>query len=121
MERRKYPRVATCNLISYLSVREDGQIIDQSMGKALNVSQNGIFLETSRMISSENISLMTVDLDNKLIEIKGKVVYSKDNGYGKFGIGVTFQEDDQQSVRFVSNIVRVFHNRKNNFAAAVGM
>ena len=64
---------------------------------------------------------MTVDLDNKLIEIKGKVVYSKDNGYGKFGIGVTFQEDDQQSVRFVSNIVRVFHNRKNNFAAAVGM
>ena len=121
MERREYPRVETCNLISYLSVRENGQIIDQSMGKALNVSQNGILLETNRIISSGNISLMTVDLDNKLIEIKGKVVYSKENGYGKFGNGVTFLDNHEQSIKFVSSLIRVYCTRKNKFDAAVGM
>lgn len=91
------------------------------MGKALNVSQNGIFLETNRIISSENISIMAVDLDNNLIEVKGKVVYSKDNGYGKFGNGVTFQDDPEKSIKFVSSLIRVFCSRKNRYDAAVGM
>jgi hypothetical protein len=121
MERREYPRVKTCNLISYLSVRENGQIVDQSMGKALNVSQNGIFLETTQLILAEKISLMTVDPDNNLIEIEGKVVYSKESGYGKFGNGVTFQDDPEQTIKFVSGLIRVFYNRKNKFDKAVGM
>jgi len=121
MERRKHPRVETCNLISYISERENGRIVDQNMGKALNVSQTGIFLETNRIIASENISIMTVDPDNNLIEVKGKVVYSKDNGSGKFGNGVTFRDDPEQSIKFVSSLIRVFHRRKNRYDAAVGM
>ena len=121
MERREYPRVKTCNLISYLSTRENGQIVEQSMGKALNVSQNGIFLETTQLILAERISLMTVDPDNNLIEIEGKVVYSKENGFGKFGNGVTFQDNPERTIKFVSSLIRVFYNRKNKFNAAVGM
>ena len=78
MERRKYPRVEICNLISYLSERENGQIVDQNMGKVLNVSQNGIFLETNRLILSENISIMAVDPDNNLIEVKVLVISISD-------------------------------------------
>ena len=44
MEQRKYPRVEICNLISYLSVMENGEITDQSIGKALNISQSGIHI-----------------------------------------------------------------------------
>ena len=39
MEQRKYPRVETCNLISYLLIRENGEITEQGMGRALNISQ----------------------------------------------------------------------------------
>jgi hypothetical protein len=39
MDQRKYPRVETCNLISYLLIRANGEIIEQGMGRALNISQ----------------------------------------------------------------------------------
>ena len=91
MERRIYPRVKTCNLISYLAIRENGEIADQGMGRVLNISQNGIFLETSRLIFSESISLMSVDLDNNLIEIKGEVIYSGINRSGMIGNGIRLQ------------------------------
>ena len=38
-DRRKYQRVETSNLISYESIDKDGEIIFNSMGKAVNVSQ----------------------------------------------------------------------------------
>jgi hypothetical protein len=121
MEQRKYPRVETCNLISYLTIRENGEITDQSMGRALNISQGGILLETTRLILSEQISLMTVDLDNNLIEIKGDVIYSKDNGYGMIKNGVRFQGEHNKIIQFATQLIKVFHIRKNKFATAISV
>lgn len=118
-EQRKYPRVETCNLISYLSIMENGEITDQSMGRALNVSQGGIHLETPRLILSENVSLMSVDLDNNLIEIKGSIVYSKENGSGMIGYGIRFQGWHKENIQFAANLIKVFHYRKHEAALAV--
>jgi hypothetical protein len=71
-EKRKHVRVDTNNLIAHELIGEDGQVVSRSMGKALNVSRSGILLETSAPIYAESVSLMTVDLDNSLIEITGK-------------------------------------------------
>ena len=100
MERRIYPRVKTCNLISYMAIREDGEISDQGVGRALNISQNGIFLEKSRSVFSEYISLMSVYLDNNLIEIKGKVMYSKLNESGMIGNGIRLQGQHHENIQF---------------------
>jgi hypothetical protein len=121
MEQRKHPRVDTCNLISYLAIRENGEITDQSMGRALNISQGGILLETTRLIFSEYISLMSVDLDNNLIEIKGDVVYSKDNGSGMIENGVRFKGEHHEIIRFAAKLIKVFHIRKNKLAAAMSI
>lgn len=119
MDRRKYHRVAISNLISYLSIDEDGKLRDQSIGKALNISQSGLFLETTRIISSERISLMSIDPDNNLIEIKGKVAYSKCIGSGKFGSGIHFQATDNENIQFAINLVKVFSHRKNALHAVI--
>lgn len=121
MEKRKYPRVETCNLISYLVIRANGEITDQGMGRALNISQGGILLETTRLILSEHISLMSVDLDNNLIEIKGNVVYSRDNGSGMIGNGIRFETGHDKSVQFVAKLIKVFHMRKHKVAAAISV
>ena len=118
-EHRKYPRVETCNLISYLSIMGNREITDQSMGRALNVSQGGIHLETPRLILSENVSLMSVDLDNNLIEIKGSIVYSKENGCGMIGYGIRFQGWHKENIQFAANLIKVFHYRKHEAALAV--
>jgi hypothetical protein len=119
MEQRKYPRVETCNLISYLMIRTNGEIADQGMGRALNISQGGILLETNRLILSEHISLMAVDLDNNLIEIKGNVVYSKDNGFGMIQNGVRFQGTHDEIIEFAAKLIKAFHIRKYKLTAAV--
>ena len=76
-DRRKYQRVETSNLISYESIDKDGEIIFNSMGKALNVSQAGIMLEIAHLIKAKYVSLTTVDLENNLIKLKGQLIYCR--------------------------------------------
>ena len=121
MERRRYPRVKTCNLISYMAIKENGDITDLGMGRALDISQNGIFLETSRLVFSEYISLMSVDMDNNLIEIKGKVVYSGTNRSGMVGNGIRLQGEHHENIQFATRLIKVFHTRKNIFTPAVAV
>ena len=119
MEQRHYPRVKTCNLISYVGLTADGEVIDQCLAKALNISQNGIFLETTRIIFSEFISLMSVDASNNLIEIMGEVIYSTRFGAGKFGTGIRFQGLHAENIQFAMKLIKVFNARKYEFARAI--
>lgn len=121
MERRNYPRVKTCNLISYMTIAENGEITDLGMGRALDISQNGIFLETPRLLFTEYISLMSTDLDNNLIEIKGKVIYSGVNRSGMIGNGIRLQGEHHENIQFATRLIKVFHIRKNKFAPAMAV
>ena len=121
MERRQYPRVQIGNLISYVGIRENGEILEQSMGKALNVSQSGIFLETPQMILSEFISMMSVDHNNNLVEVVGEVIYSTFYKNGTFGSGIRFNGMRTENIRFVTKLIKVFNIRKYELAAAVGL
>ena len=104
-----------------MAIRENGEILDLGMGRALNISQNGIFLETSRLVFAKYISLMSVDLDNNLIEIKGKVMYSKPNESGMIGNGIRLQGQHHQNIQFATRLIKVFHVRKNKFAPALAI
>ena len=119
MDRRKYKRVEINNLISYVSMDENGRVLDQSLGKAQNISQSGLFLETSRIILSGFISLMSIDQDNKLIEITGRIAYSRNIGSGKFGTGIDFHAPNTTNIQFAVNLVKVFSHRKNLVRAAI--
>ena len=121
MDRRKYPRVETCNLISYVSIDENGSVLNQSMGRALNISQNGIFLETSRIILSQFVSLMSFDEGNNLIEIRGQVAYSRDIGSGRFGAGISFCGTSHENIQFAIKLIKVYNYRKYRSVAAIKM
>jgi hypothetical protein len=45
------------------------------MSRALDISNAGILLETAYPIESGCLSMMTVDVDSNLIEIKGELIY----------------------------------------------
>ena len=102
-----------------MAIRENGEITDLGMGRALNISQNGIFLETPRLVLSEYISLMSVDPDNNLIEIKGKVMYAGTSRSGMFGNGIHLQGEHQENIQFATRLIKVFHSRKNQFTPTV--
>jgi c-di-GMP-binding flagellar brake protein YcgR len=120
-DRRTYPRVDVYSSISYVCIDMDGNLIDQNMGVALNISQSGILLETGRPIKSIIISLMFVDLEENLAEIRGEVAYSKLNESGMYFNGIHFKGSHEENIQFAEKLIRAYHYRKSDFVLVVGV
>jgi hypothetical protein len=116
-ENRQHTRVETCNLISFLSVDGDGHVLRQGMGRALDISQNGLLLESALPVDSEFVSLMSTDPENNLIEITAKVAYSRRGRTGSFLTGVQFVGAGDDNVRFAASLIKTFHYRRKKAAA----
>jgi len=102
-------------LISHVSIDQSGKWIFQGMSsRAVDISRGGILLETPHSIGSGFLSLMTVDKENNLIEIKGKLIYCVKLPNGIYCSGVTFIVTDEQVTKFVTKSIKVFNHRKNN-------
>ena len=82
------------------------------------ISKGGILLETPHPIESGLISLMAVDLDNKFIEINGKLVYCKKTAAGIYHSGIKFVSTNEQVVNFAVRLCGKIDKRiqlsKNN-------
>ena len=118
-DQRRHPRVPTSNLISFKLYNDNVELLNQSMARALNISQSGILIETAHIITVERISLMSADADNGLIKIKGRVIYSRETGIGMFETGIRFAGTEKENVAFAKKLVKVFHHRKNACLMAV--
>jgi len=120
LDRRKFPRIKICNPISYDSVDKKGIQLDQNMGIALDISQNGILLETAQMIQSKYIYLIFVDLENKLIRIAARVVFSVKNKKGNFKSGINFQGSQEENIRFAKKVIKAYDHQKSDPALVNG-
>lgn len=114
IDRRKFPRIKICNPISYDSVDQNGILLDQNMGVARDISQNGILLETAQVIQSKYIYLIFVDLENNLIRIPGRVVFSVKNKSGNFKNGINFHGEHEENIAFAKKLVQAYHYQKSN-------
>ena len=120
-DRRKYHRVAVYSSISYVCIDVDGNLIDQNMGVALNLSPSGILLETGQPIESNFILLMFVDLEENLAEIGGQVAYCKQNETGMYNNGIQFMGNYKEKIEFAARLIRAYHYRKSDFLLVVGV
>ena len=118
VERRKCPRVNTTNLISHVTIDGTGRWIFQGMSNALDISRTGILLETAQPITPGCLSMMTVDMDNNLIEIKGELIYCSNSGPSTYHAGIKFISTDEQVIKFVTHMIKVYNHRKNNVLIA---
>lgn len=114
IDRRKFPRIKICNPVSYDSVGPEGIVLDQNMGIALDISQNGILLETVEMIQAKYIYLVFVDLENNLIRTTGRVAFSVKNKNGNFKSGINFEGEPQENMEFVKKLVQAYHHQKSD-------
>jgi hypothetical protein len=119
VNRREHPRIQTRNLISHLSLDEQGNPISQGLSKAIDISMGGILIETPQPIESGLISLLAVGLDNNFIEIKGELVYSKKADSGMYHSGIKFVGPDNQVKKFVVGLIKEYNNRRNNLCLSL--
>jgi len=116
-DQRQHTRVQTCNLISYVCCDDAGRTLKQGMGRALDISQNGLLLECGCPIESERISLMSADPDDRLVEIEGRVAYSRRGPNGNYRVGVRFSGRPDENVRFAASLIKTFHYRRRKKTA----
>jgi hypothetical protein len=82
------------------------------MGRALDVSTSGLMLESSDPIETDRVSLFSTDLDDSLIEIVGKVVYSRKSQTGSYKNGIQFIGSSSDNTRFAASLIKSFHYRR---------
>jgi hypothetical protein len=119
VDRRKHIRIETGNLISHESIDNEGRLVSRSMGKALNVSRSGILLEIANTIEAEHVSLTTVDLDNNLIEMPGKLIYCRETDSGMYQAGISFTGSEEETSKFAVKLIKLYHQRKHNMFVQV--
>jgi len=113
-DQRQNRRVKTQNLISYFSFNEAGKLVSEGIGRALNISKDGMLLETPYPIESEQISLMAIDLEENFFEINGRLVYSKNLSAGMYQHGIEFIGSHEQVVKFIVKLVKEYNYRKSD-------
>ncbi len=101
LKKRTSQRFDSLNLISYECMDENNNIIQQGIGRTINLSETGILLETQALMELNTLIVMSAGLKDELIEIKGKIVHCKKADNKKFEIGVHFLEKDQTVKRII--------------------
>ncbi|MBN1103102.1 MAG: PilZ domain-containing protein [Deltaproteobacteria bacterium] len=114
MEKRKYPRIGTHNLVSYLCLDDEGQAVGEGMGRTLNVSEGGILLETHIALAPHRTVSLTIALEDEIMELRGKVAFSKRRDDGKFETGVEFLESDNAKIAFLKQYITIFRGDAEN-------
>jgi c-di-GMP-binding flagellar brake protein YcgR len=107
-ERRKHPRVKTNNLVSYVCRDDSDNQIKEGMGRAVNISQGGILIETHNSLEWQDILLLAIDVEDELISVKGQVVYCNAADSGMFRAGIQFLETNEKILSFVINLLKTY-------------
>jgi c-di-GMP-binding flagellar brake protein YcgR len=108
-EKRRHPRIKSLNLIAYACMDENGNVINQGMGRTLNVSETGLLLETVYPLDCEDVMLMGVGIQDELIDIRGRLVHAGVNNDGKHESGIEFIEIDNRSINILKQYIEMFH------------
>jgi hypothetical protein len=112
-EKRKHDRIDALNLLNYVCFDEDNNYVQQGMGRTLNISESGILLETHVAIDPQLTLILSIGLEDDLVDIKAKVVFSKQNPEGKFESGIEFLEKDETTSLILSEYIKFFETFKS--------
>jgi len=110
-EKRKHPRIHSLNLLAYVCMNENSEIVRQGMAKTLDVSEGGILMETHVPIDPQYTVSLTLGLKDELTDIKGKVVHFRTNGNGRFQSGLQFMEIQRPTGRVLRKFIEAFRKQ----------
>lgn len=95
-DNRKHSRIRSLNL-SHVTATEDGDTVVQGMGRTLNLSESGMLLETTFEVPTGDTLVISLGLEDELLEISGTAVYSRPKGAGKYETGIQFNHLDDST------------------------
>ncbi len=113
-EKRKHSRIDSLNLLNYIFSDDSGSGSTQGMGRTLNVSESGILLETHTPIDVKSIISLTIGFEEDVVDIKGRVVYTKENDRKMSESGIEFFDIDETARKILNRYITAFNAKKMN-------
>lgn len=110
IERRKNIRVSSLNLLD-LTITQNEIVVNQGMGRTLNVSESGILLETHFLIPLKSTLTLAVAIGNDLIYISGITVHSKPGHDKTFTTGIQFVDIDPPALQVIRKLVEILQEQ----------
>ena len=107
-EKRHCPRIQALNLISYSCIGESEKIESQGMGRTLNISEEGILIETYVSIDPKYSIALSIGLEDELINITGQIIFSQPGKNEKFEAGIEFLETDESTLDVLRKYIKAF-------------
>lgn len=110
-EKRSFIRLDSLHLLDYIVVDSHGIRGRYSMGRTLDISENGLKLETDKPLVMGDTLIVTIGLEDDLIDLQGEVVRSKPDA-GRFITGVEFTEIPDEGRRIFKKYSDAFQKYK---------
>ena len=110
-EQRRFIRYDSLHLLDYLVVDEEGRTGQYSMGRTIDVSIDGLKLETAYPLQPGTRLLITVGLEDDLIDLEARTTHTAPHD-GRFVSGVTFLRISKEGRRIFTKYTEAFHRRK---------
>jgi len=110
-ERRRYIRPESLNLLDYIVVDEQGVQSEYSMGRTLNISIGGILMETHIKLQGGQQVMITIGLEDELIDVMGRIIHSTPYDDGMYHNGIEFFHASIEDRRIINNYVEAFHGQ----------
>jgi predicted Zn finger-like uncharacterized protein len=109
-ERRQHPRVPVSIPVLCDALDFEGNPNDLQIGAIREVSQAGLAIELFSSPISEQVSLSFIDLQNRDVQIKARVVHSRIEDSLKTRVGLSLAGSPEGIEHFVTQVMKTHHS-----------
>jgi hypothetical protein len=109
--KRRHERYDSLNLLSYVCLDSEGKEWMQGMGRTLNISETGLQLETHEPIETRYVVILSVGIEDDLVDIRGKVKYCNRGRENRFESGIEFYEIPREAYQQLKRYITAFHEK----------
>lgn len=105
-ERRRSGRFETLNLLDNIVLGKKGEPVARGMGRTLNISEVGLLFESNVACDMDQMLIITIALEEDLVEIKGLVRHLEPFG-DKFRLGIEFIEIKEEDRKILKKFLEL--------------
>ncbi len=110
-DKRRHIRVESTNLLNFVCRGEDGEPYHQGMGRTLNVSEDGILLETYKPLDPQTSISITIGIEDELVDIEGEVIFLNESTKDIYVAGIRFSQINDKKQMILLKFIEEFKNK----------
>lgn len=96
-DRRRFPRFNCSHLASYIRFDGEGRQCEEEKVRTVDLSPDGLMIQTYSPISANEVLDVTVAIEERLFNARGKVIRCEPSPDGRFNVGIAFLEVDEEN------------------------